>query len=51
MILTKDELAAYGWPPYHYNCRTIVIPIIQGEKFEVTGIPKGLKPQFKESMA
>lgn len=51
MILTKDELASIGWPPYHFNCRTIVIPIIQGEVFELTGIPKGLKLQFKEHMA
>lgn len=45
-IVTKDELAAYGWPPYHFNCRTIVVPIIRGEKFQITGIPAGLKQQF-----
>jgi len=46
-IVSKDELAAYGWPPYHYNCRTIIVPIVRGEAYEIKGIPAGSKHQFQ----
>jgi SPP1 gp7 family putative phage head morphogenesis protein len=46
-IVTRDELDAFGWPPWHYECRTIAVPIVRGESFEITGIPPGTRNQFK----
>ena len=46
-IVSKDELAAYGQPPYHYHCRTIIVAIVRGEAYEITGIPPGSVHQFQ----
>jgi len=45
-VLSKEELDSFGWPPWHYQCRTLVIPIVRGEEFEIDGIPPGTKQQF-----
>jgi len=38
-VFQKEELRAEGFPPAHFNCRSIVIPITQGEQFEFSKIP------------
>jgi len=45
-ILSKEELEIYGWPPWHYNCRTIIVPVVRGESFTIDGIPAGSRQQF-----
>lgn len=31
-VWTKEE---FEFPPYHYNCRTIPLPVVQGEEYQV----------------
>jgi len=45
-VLTKEELESFGHPPWHYQCRTIITPIIRGEDYSIDGIPPGTKQQF-----
>ena len=35
----KEEITREGWPPAHFNCRSIVVPITQGETFELHPLP------------
>jgi phage gp29-like protein len=35
----KDDINREGWPPAHFNCRSIVVPITQGEAFELHDLP------------
>jgi SPP1 gp7 family putative phage head morphogenesis protein len=41
-VLRKAELNAEGWPPAHYNCRSLVVPIVEGEEFIIDKIPGGV---------
>ena len=42
-ILKKEELNAEGWPPAHHNCRSMVVPIVEGEEFTYDKIPKSVE--------
>jgi SPP1 gp7 family putative phage head morphogenesis protein len=46
-VVTREDLDAFGWPPWHYECRTIAVPIVRGESFTITGFPAGTRNQFK----
>jgi SPP1 gp7 family putative phage head morphogenesis protein len=41
-VLRKEEVDTMGWPPAHHNCRSLVVPIVQGEKFTFDKIPAGI---------
>jgi len=41
-VLRKEELNAEGWPPAHHNCRSVVVPVTQGEKFTFDKIPRNV---------
>jgi len=34
-VFTKND-ARFTFPPYHYQCRTIVVPIVEGEQSELS---------------
>jgi len=41
-VFNKEEIESYGYPPWHYNCRTIIVPITRGEKYSIDGFPPGM---------
>lgn len=41
-ILKKDELNSIGWPPAHFNCRSMVVPVTEGESFTFDEVPKNV---------
>jgi len=41
----KEAINREGWPPAHFNCRSIVVPVTQGEKFELHDLPAGAGPR------
>ena len=41
----KEEITMEGWPPAHFNCRSIVVPITQGEAFELHALPPSRGPR------
>lgn len=43
LVLRKEELSREGFPPAHVGCRSIVIPIVSGERFTFSDIPGGIK--------
>ena len=41
-VLSKEDVNSIGWPPAHHNCRSIVVPITQGESYTPQKIPAGI---------
>ena len=39
-IYTKEEINAEGWPPAHHNCRSMVVPVTDGEPHKIKKMPK-----------
>ena len=33
-VLKKEEMEAEGFPPAHFHCRSVVVPVTEGERFK-----------------